>query len=72
LAFGTKSGNVTRDYPTTDRVTMAESGSPTEKAFLCFQLRSPDPGRFAGPPGGKVSGAMLERIETAARHFPGL
>jgi hypothetical protein len=27
------------------------------------QLRSLDPGRFIGPPAGKISGAMLKRLK---------
>ena len=67
VVVGTKGENVARDYPTNVRVSTAESGLPMETVFLCFQLRSLDPGRFAGPPAGKVSGAVLERVETAVR-----
>lgn len=72
VVVGTKGENVTRDYPTNVRVSMAESGLPMETVFLCFQLRSLDPSRFAGPPAGKVSDAVLEKIETAVRHCLGL
>ena len=68
VVVGTSGRNVTRDYPTNVRVPMAESGLPMETVFLCFQLRSLDPSRFAGSPAGKVSGAVLEKIETAVRH----
>ena len=72
VVVGTKGGNVTRDYPTNVRVPAAESGLPMETVFLCFQLRSLDPHRFAGSPAGKVSEAVLERVETAVRHCLGL
>lgn len=70
--MGTKGENVTRDYPTNVRVSAAETGLPAETVFLCFQLRSLDPSRFIGPSAGKVSGAVLERIEIAVRRCLGL
>ena len=72
VVVGTKGENVTRDYPTNVRVPMAESGLPLETVFLCFQLRSLDSNRFAGLPAGKVSGAVLEKVEAAVRHCLGL
>lgn len=72
VVIGTKGENVTRDYPTNVRIPAAESGLPMETVFLCFQLRSLDPTRFADAPAGKVSGAALGRIETAVRHCLGL
>ncbi len=41
-------------------------------SVLCFQLRSLDSSRFAGPPAGKLSGAVLEKIENAVRRCLGL
>lgn len=72
VIVGTKGENVTRDYPTNVRVSPAESGLPMETVFLCFQVRSLDPSRFAGLPAGKLFGAALERTETALRHCLGL
>lgn len=72
VIVGTSGENVTRDYPTNVRVLTAESGLPMGTVFLCFQLRSLDSSRFAGPPAGKVSGAVLEKVETAVRHCLGL
>ena len=72
VVVGTKCENITRDYPTNVRVSSAESGLPIETVFLCFQLRSLDPSRFAGPPAGRVPGAVLKRIENAVRHCLGL
>ena len=72
VVVGTNGENVQRDYPTNIRVSRAESGLPIETVFLCFQLRSLDPSRFVGPPSGKISGAVLARIEAAIRHCFGL
>ena len=72
VVVGTKGENLTRDYPTNVRLSPAESGLPMETVFLCFQLRSLDPNRFLGPPAGKVSGAVLEKVENALRHCLGL
>ena len=46
---GTNAKNVPRDYPTNVRVTTKETGLPVDTVFLCFQLRSLDPGRFLDP-----------------------
>ena len=72
VVIGTKGENVTRDYPTNVRIPAAESGLPMETVFLCFQLRSLDPTRFANAPAGKVSGLVLGKIETTVRHCLGL
>ena len=72
VVVGTKGENVTRDYLTNVRVSTAESSLPSETVFLCFQLRSLDSSRFVGPPSGKVSGAVLEKVETAVRRCLGL
>lgn len=72
VVVGTKGENVARDYPANVRVTPAESGLPMETVFLCFQMRSLDPSRFTDPPLGKVSGAILEKIEDAVRRCLGL
>lgn len=72
VVVGTKGEKVTRDYPTNVRVSSMESGLPMETVFLCFQLRSLDPCRFADPPAGKVSVAVLEKVENAVRHCLGL
>jgi len=72
VVIGTKGENVARDYPTNVRIPSAESGLPMETIFLCFQLRSLDPARFAGAPAGKVSGATLQKVENTVRHCLGL
>ena len=48
VLVGTKGENVTRDYPTNVRVSAKDSGLPMDTVFLCFQLHSLDPSRFAG------------------------
>ena len=72
VVVGTKGENIARDYATNVRVTTGESGLPMETVFLCFQLRSLAPSRFAGLPAGKVSGTVLEKVENAVRHCLGL
>jgi mRNA interferase MazF len=72
VVVGTKGENVPRDYPMNVRVPAAESGLPMETVFLCFQLRSLDPKHFLGPPAGKISDAILERVEAAVRRCLGL
>jgi len=72
VVVGTKGNNISRDYPTNVRLSSAETGLPMETVFLCFQLRSLDLNRFAGPPSGKVSVISLEKIETAVRYCLGL
>jgi len=56
------------NYPTNVRVSPEESGLPMETVFLCFQLRSLDASRFAGPPAGKAAGAILDKVENAVRY----
>jgi len=72
VVVGTKGESVARDYPSNVRISPTESGWPRETVFLFFQLLSFDPGRFVGPPAGKISGAMLEKVESAVRHCLGL
>lgn len=52
VVVGTDSTNVPKDYPVNVRVKAAESGLTSDSVFLCFQVRSLDPGRFlaAGKP----------------------
>ena len=49
VVVGTDAKNVPRDYPTNIRVTAKETGLPRDTVFLCFQVRSLDPARFADP-----------------------
>jgi mRNA interferase MazF len=50
VVVGTDASNVPRNYPVNVRVPAASSGLPLDTVFLCFQLRSLDPSRFAGAP----------------------
>jgi mRNA interferase MazF len=72
VVVGTKGTNVARDYPTNVRVPSAESGLPMETVFMCFQIRSLDPGRFLDPPAGRISDAYLAKVEDAVRYCLGL
>jgi len=72
VVVGTKGENLPRDYPTNVRVSPQESGLPLETVFLCFQIRSIDPSRFPTQPDGKVTGAVLSKIETTVRYCLGL
>lgn len=72
VVIGTKGENVTRDYPTNVRLSVAESGLPMGTVLLCLQLRSRDPSRFSGPPAGKLSGPALNKLETTVRRCLGL
>ena len=69
---GTKGTNLPRDYPTTVRVSAADSGLSLETVFLCFQIRSLDANRFPATPAGRVTGRVLEQIEDAVRYCLGL
>ena len=53
VVVGTKGENIPRDYPTNVRISVKESGLPTETVFLCFQIRSIDPNRFPPQAAGK-------------------
>jgi mRNA interferase MazF len=68
VVVGTKGENISRDYPTNVRVSPSKSGLPIETVFLCFQVRSLDPGRFPKDPAGKVSGEVLGKIEDTVRY----
>jgi mRNA interferase MazF len=70
---GTSAKNVKRDYPTNVRLTARETGLPGDTVFLCFQLRSIDPARFADPRTGRLALAgtvppeRMKEIEAALR-----
>ena len=72
VVVGTKGDNVAKDFKTNVRVPSGESGLPMETVFLCFQLRSLDPQRFPAAPAGKLSNAMMARIEETVRYCLGL
>lgn len=78
VVVGTGAENVTRSYPTNVRVSSSESGLPKDTVFLCFQLRSLDPGRFQDRKTGKLRllgrlpPARLAEVELALRLTLGL
>jgi mRNA interferase MazF len=72
VVVGTKGEKLPRDYATNVRIAAEQSGLPMETVFLCFQLRSLDPGRFPAAPAGHLTGADLRRVENAVRYCLGL
>lgn len=73
VVVGTDAQKVPRDYPTNVRVTSRESGLPRDTVFLCFQVRSLDPGRFIDPVAsrpalaGELSQDKMRQIDEALR-----
>jgi mRNA interferase MazF len=67
VVIGTKGANISKDYSTNIRVPASDSGLPDETVFMAFQIRSLDPSRFVGQPAGKLSPAMLAKLEDAIR-----
>jgi mRNA interferase MazF len=72
VVVGTKGANISRDYPTNVRVSVAESGLPMETVFLCFQIRSLDASRFPNQPAGQLGKTSLQKIDTALHYTLGL
>jgi mRNA interferase MazF len=68
VVVGTKGENISRDYPTNVRIAASDSGLPMETVFLCFQVRSLDPGRFPTAPAGKLSHECMEKVEDSVRY----
>lgn len=68
VVVGTGAANVPRDYPTNVRVSAAETGLPGDTVFLCFQLRSLDPGRLAGSaPAGSLPPRKMAEVDHALK-----
>ena len=67
VVVGTDARNVPQDYPTNVRLPARETGLPKDTVFLCFQLRSLDPARFAASPAGSVPPARMQEVDTALR-----
>jgi len=69
VVVGTDARNVARDYPVNVRVPAAGSGLPHDTVFLCFQLRSLDPSRFAGglAPVAHLDDAIMAAVDCALR-----
>jgi mRNA interferase MazF len=78
VVVGTDAANLSHDYPTNIRLTAAETGLPIDTVFLCFQVRSLDPGRFVDPragvpvPAGSVPTVRMVDVERAMRLVLGL
>ena len=72
VIVGTKGENISNDYPINIRIQPKDSGLPIETVFLCFQIRSLDSKRFPDKPAGRISGEVLEKVETAVRYCLGL
>jgi len=69
VVVGTDARKLERDYPVNVRIPAEESGLPIDTVFLCFQLRSLDPGRFAGEarPAGRLSERAMAEVDRALR-----
>lgn len=72
VVVGTDAANLARDYPTNVRVSKEESGLPLDTVFLCFQIRSLDPTRFASGtdnlrPAAVLSGLKMREVDAALR-----
>jgi len=63
VVVGTDARNLSRAYRTNVLVPRSESGLPLDTVFLCFQIRSLDPVRFAG--GGATGGHRIGRLPPA-------
>lgn len=70
VVVGTSAHHVARDYPVNVRLQAEMTGLPEDTVFLCFQIRSLDPGRFRDAeglyqPAGAVRGREMDRIDKA-------
>jgi mRNA interferase MazF len=72
VVVGTRGGNVREDYPVNVRASAAATGLAEETVFLCFQLRSLDPGRLVGARAGVMPPAKMAEIDRALRLVLGL
>jgi mRNA interferase MazF len=67
VVVGTKSNNISHDYPTNVRISSEESGLPEDTIFLCFQIRALDSSRFLAPRVGALSSKKMEEIGRALK-----
>ncbi len=73
VVVGTDARNVPRDYPTNVRAAARETGLPIDTVFLCFQIRSLDPGRFsdaasgAANPRGTMPTRRMQEVDQALK-----
>lgn len=78
VVVGTDARNVAQDYPTNVRVTAGETGLEIDTVFLCFQVRSLDPGRFVDSETriprlvGSMPASRMEEVDRALRLVLGL
>jgi len=78
VVAGTDAANIPRDYPTNVRVPASETGLAHDTVFLCFQIRSLDPARLAGPrsgvakPAGRMPPERMREVDQALRLTLGL
>src|SRR5690242_6053662 len=63
VVIGTKGANVKQDFRSNVRVRPEVSGLPEETVFLCFQIRSLDPGRFPAAPAGQLTGPVMDQVD---------
>ena len=69
---GTKGANKRRDFQTSVRVSVMDSGLPLETVFQAFDVTAVDPAKVEPGEIGKLSGVALTRLETAIRFTLGL
>lgn len=73
VVVGTDAKKVPRNYPTNVRVPAQETGLPKDAVFLCFQIRSLDPGRFRdlrtgrADPVGSLPAHRMEEVDRAIK-----
>ena len=72
VVVGTIGSNVRQDFDTNVRVPAVDCGLPMETVFLAFQIRSLDSRRFPAAPAGRVTPAVLSKIEKTIRYCLGL
>ena len=73
VVVGTDAKNLAHRYPANVHVTAEETGLPADTAFLCFQIRSLDAGRFVDPkvgypiPAGRMPPERMAEVEEALK-----
>ncbi len=72
VVIGTKGANIAKDFRTIVRVQPQDSGLPMETVFLCFQIRSLDKRRFPSQPTGRLTDALMAKVEQTVRDCLGL
>jgi mRNA interferase MazF len=67
VVVGTGGKRVREDYPVNVRASAAATGLPEETVFLCFQLRSLEPGRLGDARAGVMPAAKMAEVDRALR-----